>query len=151
MSRLRGFTLLEMLVVIGLMGLLAAIVVPRVVSGNDYYTMGANLRSVASALRATRALAIEAQGDKVLRFDLENKTYQIDTSSPKDIAPDIDINVFTSEAEISEDGRFAGIRFYGDGASGGGRVTLGLNDDKRAVDIVWMTGQVNILSDIGDD
>lgn len=151
MQNIRGFTLLEILVVLGLMGFLSAIVVPRVVSGNDYYTMGTNLRAVASALRATRALAIEAQDDKVLQFDIEKKTYKIDKQPEKAIDPEIDLKVFTSEAEISADGRLAGIRFYGDGAASGGRVTLILGEDKRAVDIVWMTGQVNILSDVGDD
>ncbi len=151
MRRTRGFTLLEILVVLGLMGVLAAIVVPRVVAGNDYYTMATNLREIASALRQTRALAIEAQADRVLQFDLEDKTYRIDEQSPHDIAPEIDISVFTSDSEISADGRYAGIRFHADGASGGGRVTLKLSDEKRAVDIVWMTGQVNILDNPGDD
>lgn len=151
MTRTRGFTLLEILIVLGIMGALAAIIVPRVTTSNDYYTMGANVREVASALRMTRAMAIEKQADKVLLFDLEEKTYHIEGYKKRRIAEDIDIKVFTSQAEITQNGRIAGIRFYEDGASTGGRVTLTLKADKRGIDIVWMTGQVNILPDGFDE
>lgn len=146
-----GFSLLEILVVLGIMGVLLAVVVPRINNGNDYYTMGANLREVASALRATRALAIKQQTDEVLLFDLEEKSYRLAEQKARNISPEIDLEVFTSTLEISADGRYAGIRFYEDGASSGGRVTLTLNDDKRAVDVVWMTGQVNILPEGFDE
>ncbi len=141
----RGFTLLEILVVLGIMGLLAAIIVPRVNAGNDYYTIGSDVREVASALRLTRSLAIEQQSDKVLLFNLDDNSYQIDGQKPRTLSDDVALDIVTSQAELKENGRLAGIRFYEDGASSGGRVTLTLNDDKRAVDIVWMTGQINVL------
>lgn len=148
----RGFTLLEILIVLGIMGLLAAIIVPRINSGNDYYTMGGDVREISSALRMTRSMAINQQRDKVLQFDLQEKTYRIDGQAPRELSPQIDLDVFTAASEISDDKRFAGIRFYEDGASTGGRVTLTLGSDKRAVDVVWMTGQINVLEDVdGDD
>ncbi len=143
----RGFTLLEILVVLGIMGLLAAIIVPRVNAGNDYYTIGSDVREVASALRLTRSLAIEQQSDKVLLFNLDDNSYQIDGQKPRRLSDDVALDIVTSQAELKENGRLAGIRFYEDGASSGGRVTLTLNDDKRAVDIVWMTGQINVLTE----
>lgn len=147
----RGFTLLEILIVLGIIGMLAAILVPRAMSGTDHYTMGRNIREVASALRMTRSLAIETQKEQVIQFNLSQQTYQIPKEKARHIDENLDLEVFTAQSELSEDQQIAGIRFYPDGASTGGRVTLILDDDKRAVDIVWMTGQINVLEEVRDD
>lgn len=147
----RGFTLLEILIVLGLMGLLAVLIVPRALSGNDYYTLGHNTRAVAGIMRLARGQAIAEQKEMVVTFDLDNKTYQLPPEKPKALDDDIHLEVFTSEAEISADEKKAGIRFYPDGGSSGGRVTLTLADSNRAIDVVWMTGQINILEDVDDE
>ncbi len=145
LSRPAGFTLLEVLLVLAIMAALAAVLLPQVMSGKDHYQLTRNVRDVASAMRMTRALAIKAQADKAIQFNVDNKTFQIDGEKTREIDEEINLEVLTADSEISEDGSRAGVRFYADGASTGGRVTLTLGDDKRAIDVVWMTGQINIL------
>ncbi len=140
-----GFTLLEVLLVLAIMAALAAVLLPQIMSGRDHYQLTRNVRDVASAMRMTRALAIKAQADKTIQFNMDNKTFQVDGEKTREIDEEIDLKVLTAESEISEDGSRAGIRFYADGAATGGRVTLTLADDSRAIDVVWMTGQINIL------
>lgn len=96
-------------------------------------------------------MAIADQTEKVIVFNLDDKTYQVDGERHKDIDEDIAVQVFTATTEVSDDGRLAGVRFYPDGASTGGRVTLSLDDDVRALDVVWMTGQINILDNPTED
>lgn len=150
-SRQSAFTLLEVLVVLGLIAVLAAVLLPRMMSGQDHYLLSRNVRNVASAMRSTRAMAIADQTEKVIVFNLDDKTYQVDGERHKDIDEDIAVQVFTATTEVSDDGRLAGVRFYPDGASTGGRVTLSLDDDVRALDVVWMTGQINILDNPTED
>lgn len=146
----RGFTLLETLIVLGLMGLLMAIIVPKALSGRDYYTLGKNTRSVSSVMRLARGQAIAEQKETVVTFNLEEKTYQLPPQKAKKLDEAIHLEVFTSTAEISDDEKTAGIRFYPDGGASGGRVTLTLDDDSRAIDVVWMTGKIHILDDVSD-
>lgn len=150
-NRHQGFTLLEILIVLGLMGLMAALIVPRALSGNDYYTLGHNTRAVAAAMRLARGMAIAEQKETVVVFDLDQKTYQAPLEKPKALDEAVHLQVFTSTAEISDDEKKAGIRFYPDGGSSGGRVTLSLADSNRAIDVVWMTGQINILDNVRNE
>lgn len=140
--RTQGFTLLEMLVVLGIMGMMAAVLVPRISTRHDHYTLAANMREISSALRMTRSKAIVSQKDQVLRFNLDDKTYQIEGEKPRALDPSVEMKIFTAQSEISHNGREAAIRFYSTGTSTGGRVTLSLDDDVRAVDVVWLTGQI---------
>lgn len=144
----RGFTLLETLIVLGIMGLLMAIIVPKALSGRDYYTLGKNTRAVSSVMRLARGLAVAEQQETVVIFDLKEKTYQLPPQKAKKLDEAIHLEVFASTAEISDDEKKAGIRFYPDGGSSGGRVTLTLDGDDRAIDVVWMTGKIHILDDI---
>lgn len=148
----RGFTLLEILIVMGLMGLMAALLVPSVLSGTDRYTLRHHTRAVSAVMRLARGRAIAEQKETVVVFDLDKKSYQlVGESSSKKLDDDIDLTVFTSQTEVSAEGKKAGIRFYPDGGSSGGRVTLALNENYRAIDVVWMTGQMNILEETTHD
>lgn len=109
--------------------------------------MDKNLNAIASSMRLVRAHAIKTQQPQIIQFNLDDKTYRIEHQTARKINREIDLSVFTSTSELSEDGKNANIRFYPDGSSSGGRITLTMGNDKSAVDVVWITGQVNILHD----
>ncbi len=41
--------------------------------------------------------------------------------------------------------------FFPDGSSSGGRIELSGNDRKRAIDVNWLTGLVEIIEDDAED
>jgi general secretion pathway protein H len=53
------------------------------------------------------------------------------------------LGLFTAEAELSGEG-LGSIRFYPDGSSTGGRVSLEAAGKRRLVDVNWLTGAVVI-------
>jgi general secretion pathway protein H len=54
------------------------------------------------------------------------------------------ISLVTARSELDTD-RVGKIRFFPDGTSTGGRITLARGERKYGVDINWLTGQVVIL------
>ncbi|PIV82132.1 type II secretion system protein GspH, partial [bacterium CG17_big_fil_post_rev_8_21_14_2_50_64_8] len=56
----------------------------------------------------------------------------------------IEVALFTAQSELM-DAKTGAIRFYPDGSSTGGRVTLSRGERKYRVDVDWMTGRVKIL------
>lgn len=68
----QGFTLLEMMIVLFLLGGVLALVIPRIVVGEDLRSTG---RKFISALRDLQSLAVTGQKSVKLYFDLDRGTY----------------------------------------------------------------------------
>ncbi len=56
----------------------------------------------------------------------------------------MDMKLFTAQSDIADE-KTGAIRFYPDGGSNGGRVTLAAGERKFEVDVDWLTGRVAIL------
>jgi len=111
-----GFTLIEIMVVVFIIGLLAALVVPKVVSNTDK-------ARVAKARADVRAIE-EAAG----LFKLENGRYpsSIDQligpskNQPDGYLPKIPVDPWDNEYVMISDGRHIEVKSFGaDGADGG--------------------------------
>jgi general secretion pathway protein H len=77
-------------------------------------------------------------------IDLQDNSYSIsnrDKTYP--FAEDIDVSLVVAEEEFSE-GEQGNIRFFGDGSSTGGRITLEWGNQLRRIDVNWITGEVSI-------
>jgi general secretion pathway protein H len=77
--------------------------------------------------------------------DVEGRNFQISGDQrvyrlPKSIA----VQLFTAQSELISDNSGA-IRFFPDGGSTGGRITVRSTQRKYDVDINWLTGQVAII------
>lgn len=141
-----GFTLLEMIAVILVIALVAALSPPLFSSGVSASQHRAAAREVAGMLRLARTEAVAKRIDMGVDFDLEARTVQIPNASNKRIAkiPEgIEINLTTTAAETKNE-KQASVRFYPDGGATGGRVTLKVRDRSYLVDIDWLTGRVSI-------
>jgi general secretion pathway protein H len=55
----------------------------------------------------------------------------------------IDLKLFTAQTEVENEHR-GSIRFYPDGSSTGGRITVSSGERKYLVDVDWLTGRVAI-------
>ncbi len=141
-----GFTLLELLLVLGVLALLAGIVVAYLPSGSTRTEVVADARAVASGLRRARGAAIAGNAPVVFVLDVKNRTYRVGTEAPVRLRREVTLTLDTARAEV-EDGSAGGIRFFPDGSSTGGRISLQGAGDRPVAAVVtvdWVTGRVDV-------
>lgn len=145
----RGFTLVEMLVVMAILALVLAVVPPLFSTSLSSATLKAASRDLASGLRSARSEAITLNKEVRFRLDLAAHSFSIgDAKAAVSLPSDVDIVIFTalSETESETQGDRAGaIRFFADGSSTGGGITLSAEDRKYVVLVDWLTGRVSIV------
>jgi general secretion pathway protein H len=56
----------------------------------------------------------------------------------------LELKLYTAQRDIVGD-KIGAIRFFPDGGSTGGRITLAAGERKYDVDVDWLTGRVTIL------
>jgi prepilin-type N-terminal cleavage/methylation domain-containing protein len=81
-----GFTLLEMLVVIAIVALVAALSVPLLSKMPDGVRLRALSNGLAAALRVTRSAAIRLNSETSLVIDVDRRIFQSTVVSPQPIA-----------------------------------------------------------------
>lgn len=140
-----GFTMLEMLIVLTLIGLLVAVAVPMFGGGVSTTELKSNARAVAAGLRQARVQAISQRGEALLELDVGAHSFRV----PPDprvhkLAEAIELKLFTAQSDLVGD-KVGAIRFFADGGSNGGRITLAAGERKFSVDVDWLTGRVAIL------
>ena len=142
--RQRGFSLLEVIVVIVLIGLSYTLLPKMVFSGVSGAELRSNVRAVATGLRLTRDTAINTRREAVLTLDLENREFTVqDDARVHKLHEKLDVKLYTSQADLITD-KVGSIRFYPDGSSNGGRVTVSAGGRAFDVDVDWLTGRVSI-------
>ena len=144
-SSARGVSLLEMLVVLAILGLVAALVLPTFGSGVSTSELRSSARQLAAGLRAARSEAVSQKRETFLLVDLEGRRFKVDRD-PKEhsLPPRIDMKLFTAQRDIV-DAKTGTIRFFPDGGSNGGRITVAAGLRKYDIDVDWLTGRVAIL------
>jgi general secretion pathway protein H len=141
----RGVTLLELLIVLVLMGLIAAMTIPIFGSGVSTTELKSAARDVAAGLRLARSQAIAQRTESVLVLDVAARAFSVPPDARvHTISPQIELKLYTAQRDIVAD-NVGAIRFYPDGGSTGGRVTLAAGERKYDVDVDWLTGRVAIL------
>ena len=139
-----GFTLIEILIVLVLAVLIMSVVVPRFSSGSAVIQFRSATKEIASGLRYIRMQAVTENQETEFIFNLDENYYQISGRKKKYRIPDdIAVTVYFADSLDSHDQQGI-IRFFPDGSSTGGRITLEIEQQKRFIDINWLTGQVEI-------
>lgn len=143
-TRSDGFTLIELLIVIVIIATAAVVAGPNISTGRSTAELKSGARDIASALRYVRGQALITHKDALFTINLENNSYRVSGRKKKfQIAKEIDITLVTAQSELTGEGE-GRIRFFADGSSTGGRVTLEIGESKRIVDVNWLTGQIEI-------
>ena len=141
----RGVTLLELLIVLSIMAVLAAVVIPRFGDGVSTSALKGATREIAAGLRLARSEALATRKETRLLLDLEQRAFRVEPDPRVHALPkQIELKLFTAQSDLLSD-KVGAIRFFPDGGSNGGRVTLAAGERKYNVDIDWLTGRVAIL------
>lgn len=140
----RGFTLIELLVVMVIMGLAYSLVPPMFSSGSSGAELKSATRQLAAGLRKARSEAITRKREASVVLDVEQRRFNI-TGDKRvySLSRKVEVNLHTAQSELFS-GQVGAIRFFPDGSSTGGRITLTAGDLKYQIDVDWMTGRVAI-------
>lgn len=139
-----GFTLLELLAVLVILALVAAFVVPSL--GRSTGTeLEAATRTLAAGLRQARSDAVNRNREAALTLDVEKREFRLTGDERVHELPEsIRLELFTARSELESEQRGA-IRFFSDGGSTGGRITISNDAGRRLVDVDWLTGRVRVM------
>lgn len=140
----QGFTLLELIIVLLISVLGFAVIGSNISSGNQTTRLQAAARDIASALRYAHGQALMSRQPVSVAVNLAENSYRI-SNRDKIYRLDerIGISLIVAEEEFAE-GQEGSIKFFGDGSSTGGRITLEWGPQLRRIDVNWMTGAVAI-------
>jgi general secretion pathway protein H len=143
MRRASGFTLIELVVVLAI-GVAIYAVLLAVPMGGGRADLKAAARTLASGLREAQTTAMATRRDATLTLDLEAREFLVaGETEPRKLPDDVDLKLYTAQSEVLGE-RTGAIRFYPDGSSTGGRVTLASGKREYRVDVDWLTGRVSI-------
>jgi general secretion pathway protein H len=140
----RGFTLLEVMMVLVLAGIMYALLLAVPMRGASVADLKSAARTLASGLRQAQTTAMATRRDAVLTVDVEAREFLMPGDTEARKLPDgLDLKLYTAQSEVAN-ARKGAIRFYPDGSSTGGRITVSAGERKYLVDVDWLTGRVSI-------
>jgi general secretion pathway protein H len=141
--KLRGFTLVELLVVFALLALLVAIVPPaydRLREGSQYRDA---VRTMTSDLRQARFRALTEGRDVRFSVDLAQRTYGVEGAAPHQLPEPLQMQATVAGVETSATQRTAAIRFLPSGGATGGTVELRRPSGAGVrLTVDWLSGAV---------
>ncbi|MBN8989406.1 MAG: prepilin-type N-terminal cleavage/methylation domain-containing protein [Rhizobiales bacterium] len=141
-----GFTLIEMVCVLAMVALLAAVLLPRLPTATSRPRLEAYAIEVAALLKADRNAALRHQGSINAAVDTRSRTVRSGSSSWIVRVPD-DV-VFDALLPQRCNGRsaFSAISFFASGLSCGGAIRLTRFGSGFEVRVNWLTGGVDIVA-----
>jgi general secretion pathway protein H len=139
-----GFTLIEMLVVVAIMGFALTMVITRGPVRSQALEMKAAVSEVAQGLRLARSRAIATNTPVQFAVDVPLRSFRIDRGTPTILPRSLSISM-TAVSEETLGARLAAIRFNGDGSATGGRIELTDGQRPSQVGVDWLTGRVSVL------
>jgi general secretion pathway protein H len=140
----KGFTLLEIMLVLFIVILGFAAIGLNISSGNDATEHQSVARDLVSALRFAKGQALISHKETTVNLDLNENTYTVsDRDKVFTIPETIALTVVTAQDEMAGKG-LANIRFFPDGSASGGRIKLEKNAVTWQIDINWLTGQITL-------
>ncbi|HUK61560.1 MAG TPA: GspH/FimT family pseudopilin [Stellaceae bacterium] len=126
-----GFTLLELMIVLAIMALVAAIAFPRLAARAPASALGAASEEMRAALATARSAAIAE--DRAVTVAGGDGFYRIDG----------DQHALLSAAGVRVETPRGGIAFFPSGGSSGGRIVLRGGGRSATLDIDTLTGRAS--------
>ncbi len=138
--------MLELLIVLMIIAVVSAVVLPTILGGGvSNSALRGAARELAAGLRFARSEAVSKHRETFVAIDLAGRRFKVaDDPAEHDLPKDAELKLFTAQSDIVGETTGA-IRFFPDGGSNGGRVTIASGERKYDVDVDWLTGRVSIL------
>lgn len=137
-----GFTLVEILVVLAILGAALALALARGPARSAGLEARAAASQVAQALRLGRSRAIA--GGRPVAVILDLPAHALTLDGAKRLALPASVALAAVMADGSVPARLAAFVFAPDGSATGGRVWLGAAPRGLAVSVDWLTGRVGV-------
>jgi general secretion pathway protein H len=137
----KGFSLIELVAVIILIGIALSVASLSFSKSMNNAKVLAASRDLVAALRYTRGQAIVKGEQAALDLDIQNNTYQAPGKPIVRLPHEMHMTLLTADSEQTSDtaGR---IRFFPDGASTGGNISVFMGRREWRINVSWLTGQV---------
>jgi general secretion pathway protein H len=128
-----GFTLLEMLVVLGLLSLVAMIAIPDFERAMGLLQLRETAATLQANLRIIRADALRSDQEVEFALDADGKGYQWSEEEKRRVPDRVDLRMAKGQA----------IQFYGDGTTSGGAVKVQSSGPEILIIVDESTGAVS--------
>ena len=140
----RGFTLIELLVVLAVLTLVIAVAAPFFANALPGIELKGAARDVAAGLRSARGQAVRNNREAAFTLDVAARRFAVSgRDQVRELPDELDISFVTARSERLDETTGV-IRFFPDGSSTGGRVSLARGARKYHVDVDWLTGRISI-------
>ena len=141
----RGFTLLEMVCVLAIIGLLSAVLLPFIPHNTSRSRLQAYALQAATLLKADRNAAIRRGTDVATLVDPGSRMIVSGAGKSTIRVPD-DVHFdATLPKTCNQRPAFSTISFFANGMSCGGSIALTRFDTGYEVRVNWLTGRVEIV------
>ena len=140
-QHVRGFTLLEILLVMVLVAAITAMTVGLLGVGRSGRQLREATHTVATELRYTRSRALSTGVPQRFEMDLDKRTWIAAGNHHGALASSLKIT-FDGVRQEQTAARNAAIRFFPDGSATGGRISVRAQGVGWRVDVRWLTGEV---------
>lgn len=142
-QRWAGTSLLELLLVIGLLAVAAAMIAATTGGGWDGWKLRSSARDLCAELRLARTAAMSSGQVQQVLVDPRQRRWQASSGRKGPLPSRIDIQV-TAARQAQPQPEQAAIVFFPDGSSSGGRIDLQLRQVNWRIEVVWITGEVRV-------
>ncbi len=139
----RGFTLIEILIVVTLIAAISVMLMATIGGGMDGLRMRNATKEIASELRHARAQAMAKGEVQKFVIDPAARTWGGAEGRSGELSKKIAV-VFTGARELQPRKGEGAIVFFEDGASSGGRIQLKQDNAAWNIDVAWLTGEVSL-------
>ena len=149
-SAVRAFSLIELMLVVAIMGIIAAIATPRYALAVDRYRADAAARRIVADIRWTHSRAIAVGGPRTLAFTSGKSAYSVAGESDPDhpaaaFAVDLSTGPYAATVVSTSFGASTGVAFNGFGiCTAGGTVVIQSGSCKKTIQIDSVTGAATI-------
>lgn len=136
---------MELLVVLAIMVFVLAVVPPLVAAAFPGVELKGAARQVAAGLRTARERALAVRADATFEIDIEEHWFRVAGGEDRrtEIPTRLAVHLVTADQELASQTR-GSIRFFPDGSSTGGRVTLSYGERGYDIGVDWLTGRIRI-------